>query len=162
MKFEDEKAVLEKLGLDFEILDSGCCGMAGAFGFERGDKYQVSIKCGERVLLPRVRGAAKDTLIIANGFSCREQISQTTNRRALHLAEILHTALSNQSHEIAGNYPERKYAALHQPNANRGAVPVALLAGSGAALAMGLILWRRNRRQRATDKPQLGGPGGEA
>ncbi|MGB8647735.1 MAG: FAD-binding and (Fe-S)-binding domain-containing protein, partial [Anaerolineae bacterium] len=81
MGMKAENAVLSKLGLDYQLLDSGCCGMAGAFGFERGDHYDVSIKAGERVLLPAVRGAARDTLIIADGFSCREQIAQTTNRR---------------------------------------------------------------------------------
>src|ERR1051325_51523 len=91
MKVDADREVLEKLGLDFEVLDSGCCGMAGAFGFEK-DHYDVSMACGERVLLPRVRGAAKETLIIADGFSCREQIRQTTGREGLHLAQVLNMA----------------------------------------------------------------------
>src|ERR1051325_4227292 len=95
MKFTEEEAVLGRMGLQFESLDSGCCGMAGAFGFERGDHYDVSIKCGERVLLPRVREASPETLIIADGFSCREQISQQTNRHALHLAEVIQLARTN-------------------------------------------------------------------
>jgi Fe-S oxidoreductase len=66
--------------------------MAGAFGFERAH-YDVSMQIGERVLLPAVRAAPLDTLIISDGFSCREQIAQATNRRALHLAEVLQTAL---------------------------------------------------------------------
>src|SRR5207237_10351376 len=77
---DDEEKVLKGLGLDVEMLDAGCCGMAGAFGFERGH-YDVSMKAGERVLLPRVREAAEDTLIITDGFSCREQIAQGTGRR---------------------------------------------------------------------------------
>jgi len=92
MKMTDEEAVLAKLGLDFKALDSGCCGMAGAFGFEK-DHYDVSIKVGERVLLPAVRSASQDTLIIADGFSCREQIAHCTNRRALHLAEVIQMAM---------------------------------------------------------------------
>jgi Fe-S oxidoreductase len=88
-KMEAEEFLLSRMGLDFEILDSGCCGMAGAFGFEK-DHYDVSIAAGERVLLPRVRAAANETLIIADGFSCREQIRQTTGRQALHLAQVLH------------------------------------------------------------------------
>jgi len=92
MKMRDEQAVLAKLGLDVEVLDSGCCGMAGSFGFEK-DHYDVSIKVGERVLLPAVRDAAEDTLIIADGFSCREQIAQTTDRRALHLAQVIQMAM---------------------------------------------------------------------
>jgi Fe-S oxidoreductase len=85
MKLDCEKKLLESMGLDCDLPDSGCCGMAGAFGFE-ADKYDVSIAAGERVLLPAVRKAGKDTLIIADGFSCREQVRQTTDRHALHIA----------------------------------------------------------------------------
>jgi Fe-S oxidoreductase len=91
MKFEPEERVLQKIGLQFEHLDSGCCGMAGAFGFE-AKHYDISMRIGDRVLLPRVREADGDTLIIADGFSCREQIEQATGRHALHLAEVLQMA----------------------------------------------------------------------
>jgi FAD/FMN-containing dehydrogenase/Fe-S oxidoreductase len=111
MRMDDEEAVLTKLGLDFEILDSGCCGMAGAFGFERGEHYDVSIKAGERVLLPAVRAASPDTLIIADGFSCREQIAQTTGRRALHLAQVLQMALQNVRGEQTAARPGSYYSA---------------------------------------------------
>src|SRR6185437_15545415 len=70
--------LLDALGLDYDALDSGCCGMAGSFGFEAGERYEVSQKCGERVLLPAVRQAAASTLVIADGFSFREQIRQGT------------------------------------------------------------------------------------
>lgn len=90
---KDEEAVLKKLGLDYSIPEPGCCGMAGAFGFERGDHYRVSVKCGERELLPAVTKSGKETLIIADGFSCHEQISQLSERRPLHLAEVLHLAM---------------------------------------------------------------------
>jgi Fe-S oxidoreductase len=92
MGFDCEQALFQQLGLRFKVLDSGCCGMAGSFGFEH-NKYDVSVRCGERVLLPTVREAAKKTLIIADGFSCREQISQQTTRKALHTAEVLQLAL---------------------------------------------------------------------
>jgi hypothetical protein len=62
--------------------------MAGPFGFEK-DKFSVSQAIGERVLLPAVRKASEDTLIVTDGFSCREQIFQATGKRALHLAEVL-------------------------------------------------------------------------
>jgi Fe-S oxidoreductase len=88
MKFDAEEQALRSMGLTFEVLDSGCCGMAGSFGFER-DHYDISMKVGERVLLPAVRRAPKDVLIVADGFSCRTQIAQSTNRRALHLAELI-------------------------------------------------------------------------
>jgi Fe-S oxidoreductase len=95
MKMDDEEKVLSKLGLQFEVLDSGCCGMAGAFGFER-DHYHVSVKAAERVLLPRVRECSEDTLIIANGFSCREQIRQLAGRRAFHLAEVINSGFRKE------------------------------------------------------------------
>jgi FAD/FMN-containing dehydrogenase/Fe-S oxidoreductase len=89
----DDVALLQKLGLDFRLLDAGCCGMAGAFGFERGRRHEVSTRCAERVLAPEVRGADADTLVLADGFSCREQIRQLTGRRSLHLAQVLRTAM---------------------------------------------------------------------
>ncbi len=92
LKMDAEESVLKKLKLDFNVLDSGCCGMAGSFGFTE-EKYDVSIACGERVLLPAVRNASHDTLILANGFSCREQIMQTTAREPLHLAQVLAMSL---------------------------------------------------------------------
>jgi Fe-S oxidoreductase len=91
MKFDAEETVMKKMGLRFERPDSGCCGMAGAFGFVR-DNYDISLRIGDRVILPKVRAASHETLIIADGFSCREQIEQTTSRRALHLAEVLRMA----------------------------------------------------------------------
>ena len=91
LRFDDENEVLKKVGLDYKLLASGCCGMAGSFGFE-SDKYDVSVDIGERVLLPAVRKASAETLIVADGFSCREQIAQETNRQALHLAEVMQIA----------------------------------------------------------------------
>ena len=88
MKMTHEEAVLRKMGVTLDSPDSGCCGMAGAFGFEAG-KFPVSQAIGERVLLPAVRAALPDTLIVADGFSCREQIAQATGRRAMHLADVL-------------------------------------------------------------------------
>lgn len=95
MRFDAEEAVLRQLGLDLEHPDSGCCGMAGAFGFEK-KHYDVSMKVGERVILPLVRESAEDTLVIANGFSCREQIAQATGRRTLHFAEVLKMAMETR------------------------------------------------------------------
>jgi hypothetical protein len=69
--------------------------MAGSFGFER-DKYRLSQEIGELALLPAVRKAPTDSLILADGFSCREQIAQCTGRRALHLAEAVQMTLSEQ------------------------------------------------------------------
>ena len=88
MKMTDEMQLLRSTGADVRLLDSGCCGMAGPFGFEK-DKYEVSQTLAERVLLPAVRGAKPGTLVIADGFSCREQVAQNSETRALHLAEVL-------------------------------------------------------------------------
>ena len=92
MKMTDEEAVLRRLGLDYTAPAPGCCGMAGSFGFEK-EKYAVSQAVGELELLPAVRAAHPETIIIANGFSCREQITQGTDRQVLHLAEVLQMAL---------------------------------------------------------------------
>ena len=92
MKMGDEESLLRKMGVELQSLDSGCCGMAGAFGFEAG-KFTVSQAIGERVLLPAVRAAHADTLIVSDGFSCREQIQQATGRTAIHLAEAIQMAL---------------------------------------------------------------------
>ncbi len=87
-----EESVLRKLGLDYEMPESGCCGMAGAFGFE-AKHYDVSMAAGERVLLPAVRAADRDTMVITDGFSCRTQIDEGTGRTALHLAQVLEQAI---------------------------------------------------------------------
>ncbi|OLD20065.1 MAG: FAD-binding oxidoreductase [Acidobacteriales bacterium 13_1_40CM_3_55_5] len=102
MKMKDEESLLRKAGADLQSLDSGCCGMAGSFGFEK-DNYNVSLALGERVLLPAVRQAAPETLIVSDGFSCREQILQTTGRKALHLAEVLQLALD--AHALRSERP---------------------------------------------------------
>jgi FAD/FMN-containing dehydrogenase/Fe-S oxidoreductase len=104
MKMTAEEKILQRLGVDYDLLDSGCCGMAGAFGFEKSH-YAVSLACGERVLLPAVRAAEADTLVVANGFSCREQIAQTTGRQALHLAQVLE--LAQQEHDNPGGVARR-------------------------------------------------------
>jgi FAD/FMN-containing dehydrogenase/Fe-S oxidoreductase len=102
LRFDAENAVLKKLGLESQVLNSGCCGMAGSFGFE-SSKYETSIAIGERRLLPTVRKAEASTIIIADGFSCREQIAQQTRRHALHLAEVIQIA---ETGPVYGTYPE--------------------------------------------------------
>jgi FAD/FMN-containing dehydrogenase/Fe-S oxidoreductase len=95
---ESEDSVLRRVGLDLYTPEAGCCGMAGAFGFER-EHYDVSMRVAERALLPAVRDLPDEALIVADGFSCREQIAQATSRRALHLAEVLHASLRQASGE---------------------------------------------------------------
>jgi len=88
MSMDDEMTLLRATGANVTLLDSGCCGMAGPFGFER-DKDDISQTLANRVLLPAVRSAAPETLIVSDGFSCSEQITQNTSARPLHLAELL-------------------------------------------------------------------------
>lgn len=87
-QMKEDLSLLAQTGASVNLLDSGCCGMAGPFGFEK-DKYAVSTMLAERVLLPAVRAAENETVIVTNGFSCREQVAQLSPRRAVHLAEIL-------------------------------------------------------------------------
>jgi FAD/FMN-containing dehydrogenase/Fe-S oxidoreductase len=94
---DGDRRLLSRMGVEAAVPDAGCCGMAGAFGFEKS-RYAVSAAIGERVLLPEVRRASPETLLIADGFSCREQIAQGTGRRALHLAEVVRRAME----ELAG------------------------------------------------------------
>jgi Fe-S oxidoreductase len=92
MKMAAEEAILKAMGAEVETPDAGCCGMAGPFGFD-ADKFDVSQRIGEHALFPAIRGADSSTLIVSDGFSCREQIAQATGRRTLHLAEAIHLAL---------------------------------------------------------------------
>lgn len=106
---EKEAALLREMGLDVQVPDSGCCGMAGAFGFEAGDHYEVAIACGERVLLPEVRDVEDETLIVSDGFSCREQVQQDTDRTPLHFAQVVQMALREGERGAPGPKPETAY-----------------------------------------------------
>jgi FAD/FMN-containing dehydrogenase/Fe-S oxidoreductase len=87
-----DRAVMAALGVEAEVLDSGCCGLAGNFGFEKGH-YEVSMACAERVLLPAVRAADADVAVLADGFSCRTQLRQAGTREPVHLAALAARAL---------------------------------------------------------------------
>jgi FAD/FMN-containing dehydrogenase/Fe-S oxidoreductase len=92
-----DRRVIEALGLDAEFLDAGCCGLAGSFGYEAGEKYAVSVAAGERRLAPAVRAADDDALVVVDGFSCRSQIDQLVpGRRTWHLAEELALAAGGE------------------------------------------------------------------
>lgn len=93
MGFGAERALLDALGVEWSPAPPGCCGMAGSFGFESGRKHDVSLAIAERGLLPALRAAGGDALIVADGFSCREQVAQLTGRRAMHVAEVVAMAL---------------------------------------------------------------------
>jgi Fe-S oxidoreductase len=141
-----EEAVLRDLGVQYELLDSGCCGLAGSFGFER-EHYDVSMKVGERVLLPAVRTAPKDALIVADGFSCRTQIAGATGRRALHLADVLEMAGAEGPHGPAGDWPERRYVPDYARQARQQVSRAAMAAAAGAAGAAALSIALLKRRR---------------
>jgi FAD/FMN-containing dehydrogenase/Fe-S oxidoreductase len=141
MKMTAEESLLKRVGIDFQSPAPSCCGMAGSFGFER-DKYEVSQAIGELELLPAVRQAPGDWLIIADGFSCREQIAQGTTRHALHLAEVLQIALNGMASDDP--YPESRSVRQREAEV-RSSMQYAGI-GLGAA-ATGLLFWAlaRNR-----------------
>jgi Fe-S oxidoreductase len=129
-----ETDLLKSIGARLDAPDTGCCGMAGSFGFE-AEHYDISRKVGERVLLPAVRKADETTVVMADGFSCREQIAQLTDRRALHLSQLLRAA---QTRAIGGDRPEQTAVVDHarQSGSRLAAVAAAALVITGAALAL--------------------------
>ncbi|MBZ5600330.1 MAG: FAD-binding protein [Acidobacteriia bacterium] len=143
MKMTDEESVLKKMGVAYEAPAPGCCGMAGSFGFER-DKYDVSVAIGELELLPAVRNASPDNLIIADGFSCREQIAQCTDRHAMHLAEVIQMALREGPLGPVGPYPERASVRRREKQV-QSSMQRAGLAAAGVA-AGAALLWAATRR----------------
>jgi Fe-S oxidoreductase len=142
LKFDAEHQALKAIGLDLSVLDSGCCGMAGSFGFER-DHYDVSMKVGERVLLPAVRQAPKHALIVADGFSCRTQIAQATDRRALHLADVLAIAEHEGPGGPIGEYPERNYVPEYAQDGTL--APWLVIAGTAIGAGALGYAWLRGR-----------------
>ena len=147
MRLYDDEAVMKKMGLDFQMLNAGCCGMAGSFGFEE-DKYDVSLQIGERALLPAVRQAEPSTVVMADGFSCREQIQQETPRHALHLAEVMQMALHDDE-SAGGKYPETDLV-NRRVKGQQVAMKRARIA-AGLLLASGALLWFGLRRGRGTE-----------
>jgi Fe-S oxidoreductase len=135
IKPDGENKLLGHLGAGYEILKSGCCGMAGAFGFER-DHYDISLAIGERALLPAVRAAEPEALIVTNGFSCREQIEQGTGRQTRHVAELLAEAMGFPAQE-----PSRPR--------DLGRTVLAVGAVVATGLLVGALLSRQASRNRA-------------
>ncbi len=142
-----DQVVMDRLGLQYEVLETGCCGMAGSFGYEAGERYEVSIKAGERVLLPAVREASPHTLLLTDGFSCRSQISQGSDREALHLAQVMQMALRDGPNGPAAAPPESRYSELPETR-NGGRSRTAVGVGVGAALAGGIALARSKGSRR--------------
>jgi Fe-S oxidoreductase len=134
-----DQQVLDRLGVEYQVLDSGCCGMAGSFGFER-HHYDVSQAIGERRLMPALRSSSADTFVIADGFSCREQIAQATGLRARHLAEIL--ALTYPREAIGSGARESRVFP-------RAAAALLMTAGAAAVL---FAYWSTARTRLSADR----------
>jgi Fe-S oxidoreductase/FAD/FMN-containing dehydrogenase len=135
--------VLEKMGIRFEQPEKGCCGMAGSFGFE-AEHYDVSMQIGEQNLLPAVRQASPDTVIVADGFSCRTQVREATDRHPLHLAEVLLMAFEEGPDGPHHHLPEQRYITTPTPMLKTSTVALV-----SAALVGGIITARAlSRRSR--------------
>jgi Fe-S oxidoreductase len=141
MGFGAEQKLLTAMGIDAELPDAGCCGMAGSFGYEAGERYRVSVAAGERKLLPAIRDADPDTLIVADGFSCRGQIRAGTSRRGLHLAQVLQMAIRDGQLGPAASPPETARASGTGPSH----FPRKALAGAGT-IAAGAVIAAAIRR----------------
>ncbi|HVN19859.1 MAG TPA: FAD-linked oxidase C-terminal domain-containing protein [Dongiaceae bacterium] len=144
MRLKEERALMDKTGLDYTVLESGCCGMAGAFGYE-ADKYDVSIACGERSLLPEVRKAELSTFIVADGFSCKEQIAQETDRHALHLAEVLQMGLHPELQSRM--YPERKIIEARKAAQKKSMIRAGAVLGATIGLIAAGLIWKNRSRR---------------
>jgi len=142
MKMTAEETLLRRLGIDFVAPAPGCCGMAGSFGFEH-DKYEISAAIGELELLPAVRKAPADWLIISDGFSCREQIAQCTERHALHLAEVLQMALEGDNPRP---YPENRLVSQRE-DAIQASIKRAGVGLGVATAAIGILTWALTRKR---------------
>ena len=127
-----EQELYERMGLDYEILDSGCCGLAGSFGFE-ADHHEISVKIAQDRLLPMIEEAPAETILISDGFSCKTQVEQLSERRMLHTAQVIKMALDHGPQGVSGPRPEESYPDVRLEPASGGRK--AALAGAGIAAA---------------------------
>ncbi|MCY0903741.1 FAD-binding and (Fe-S)-binding domain-containing protein [Arthrobacter sp. H14-L1] len=146
MGFDADLSLLQGMGVNTKVLDSGCCGLTGNFGFETGH-FDVSTACGERVLFPALRAASTEDVVLADGFSCRTQIEQgdAGGREGMHLAELLAAALFADS-AGRGEEPERAYT--QRPHTSRkdsyvAVAAVVLLTAGALAAAAAAVSGRR-------------------
>ncbi|MGI8727051.1 MAG: FAD-binding and (Fe-S)-binding domain-containing protein [Solirubrobacterales bacterium] len=132
-----DEEILDRLGLDYEVLDSGCCGLAGSFGFE-ADHHDISVQIAEQVLLPAFRDAPAETLLVSDGFSCKTQVAQLSERRPLHLAQVIAMAIDEGPSGPSGAAnPEAGYLDVEPAQIGSGAL-IGAAALAGLAVAAGL------------------------
>jgi Fe-S oxidoreductase len=134
---EPEHRLLRRMGVEVEPVHGGCCGLAGSWGFEEGH-HDISLQCGEQALLPAVRDADPDTIVIADGFSCKTQIEQSgAGRQALHVGQVMAMA-----REGGSRAPVRPHASAATRATRAGALAALAAASAGGAL-LAFRLWRR-------------------
>jgi FAD/FMN-containing dehydrogenase/Fe-S oxidoreductase len=150
-----DRRVLVAAGIDVRELDAGCCGLAGGFGYRDGEPYEVSVAAGERALLPAVREAPADTILLADGSSCRTQVAHLqerdgagadaeARRRPLHLAELLAGLLEG---EVRTDAAPDEAGRVGSARDRRLVLTVGAVAGSAAVLG---LLVRRSGARHAT------------
>ena len=144
---EPELELLRRMGVEAETLQAGCCGLAGSWGFEAGH-HDVSMQCGEQGLLPTVRELGEETIVVADGFSCKTQIEEGgTGRRALHVAQVLKLAREHGVAGPRGPRPERLYYEVRpQPSLGRRAWRAAAMVAAAAGTA-GIVSATMRRRE---------------
>lgn len=135
---EHEEKLLEDMQMNVRVLSDGCCGMAGSFGFE-SEHYDMSAQVGERALLPHVRQAGRNEILIADGFSCREQISQMTDRTGLHMAEVLQLAIQHGPAGPDELRPEQTFVDEYQRAIRKSKLQAAAMIGGAAAVAAAIL-----------------------
>jgi Fe-S oxidoreductase len=141
-KDDADRELMRRAGIDASVLDAGCCGLAGNFGFEQGHD-DLSMTVAEQGVLPAVRDTAPGALVLADGFICRTQIEQDdTGRRALHLAEALALAMDGQ--HLPADHPE-KLADRPEGSARDGRLLAAGAAASALGAAAAATCWFRSR-----------------
>ena len=146
---EHERKLLEQMGTDIQILSDGCCGMAGSFGYE-AEHYDVSAKIGEHAFIPAVKKSALHDVIVADGFSCREQVSEMTDRQALHTAEVMQLALHHGPGGPEEGSPESELVREHAAAVRKSKVRAAAALGAIALAAVGIatLLFRSGSDRR--------------
>ncbi len=138
---DPDRRILEALGLQVLTPDTGCCGMGGSMGWE-AEKVDISLAIGELVIFPLVRSLSLDTLVVADGFSCRSQIEHGAQRRPLHLAEVFRMA---QDTPKVGIYPEQRFLPQPAKPSTKEIAAWALSGGSIAAALFWAVLLRKDR-----------------
>jgi Fe-S oxidoreductase len=150
---EHERKLLEQMEVGVRILTDGCCGMAGSFGYEKG-KYDVSTKIGEHALVPAVQHSGLAEVIIADGFSCREQVTQMTDRHALHMAEVMQLAIRYGEGGPGGILPESEMVREHSAALRKSKIETGVAVGALAlgAFAGAKLLTKNRHRTTAQDE----------